>query len=384
MSTPPSSPPRNARVLDEVVDIEPVIHDTTKEQVVVEEEVAVLPEVKEVKEQPPKPKPHTDEYGFITTHTTPSSPPHPHPQTKPLESTWTTLLATWESSRTKHHTKIKSLCRKGIPQSLRGRVWCSLSGSSIYAKSFPDDYYTSLLTKPPLPIYEIIDRDIHRCYPTHSLFTEPNGQGQEWLRIVLRAYAQHNPSLGYCQGMGFIAGLLLMYIPPEEAFWVLVVLVDKYFMDYYEENMSQIRIDAGVFSKLIPKVVSKKLSKHLDRNDVEPIMYITQWFLTGYTMLLPWEVVLRVWDVLFLEGPKILFRVGLGVLSVCESRLLKSCPGTAELMEFLLHVPKDLEVFDNRGDGFMKQVFKLSLSRKQIKELDDMFRKKLPKIGVSK
>ena len=31
-------------------------------------------------------------------------------------------------------------------------------------------------------------------------------------RRVLTAYARHNPSVGYCQGMNFLGGLLLIYL----------------------------------------------------------------------------------------------------------------------------------------------------------------------------
>jgi hypothetical protein len=31
-------------------------------------------------------------------------------------------------------------------------------------------------------------------------------------------------------------------------------------------------------------------------------MYVTQWFLTLFTMALPWATVLRVWDVFYLGG----------------------------------------------------------------------------------
>jgi Rab-GTPase-TBC domain len=47
------------------------------------------------------------------------------------------------------------------------------------------------------------------------MFAQSNGEGQKNLRKILRAYALYNPVLGYCQGMGMIAGLLLMRMPPE-------------------------------------------------------------------------------------------------------------------------------------------------------------------------
>ena len=44
------------------------------------------------------------------------------------------------------------------------------------------------------------------------------------LRQVLRAYALYNPTVGYCQGMGMIVGLILMYMPPEVNSKVLTIV----------------------------------------------------------------------------------------------------------------------------------------------------------------
>jgi hypothetical protein len=38
---------------------------------------------------------------------------------------------------------------------------------------------------------------------------------------VLRSYALRNPGIGYCQGMNFVAGLMLLVLPEESAFWML-------------------------------------------------------------------------------------------------------------------------------------------------------------------
>lgn len=52
-------------------------------------------------------------------------------------------------------------------------------------------------------------------------------EGRETLRRVLAAYALHNPKVGYCQGMNFLAGLLLLFMPEESAFWSLAALVEQ-------------------------------------------------------------------------------------------------------------------------------------------------------------
>lgn len=46
---------------------------------------------------------------------------------------------------------------------------------------------------------------------------------------VLRAYALFNPEIEYCQGLNYVAGLLLMvFNDPEVAFRALTVIVDRF------------------------------------------------------------------------------------------------------------------------------------------------------------
>jgi len=122
--------------------------------------------------------------------------------------------------------------------------------------------------------------------------------------------------------MGRLVGMMLMQMPVEEAFWLLVATIESpYLQDYYTPTLRQLRVDAIVFERLL-KVQDPKLATFLERNDVGPLMYMTQWYLTLFTMSLPWASVLRVWDVFYFDGVKTLFRVGLGVLQICRPHLL--------------------------------------------------------------
>lgn len=71
----------------------------------------------------------------------------------------------------------------------------------------------------------MIRRDIARTYPEHEFFKEKDGLGQESLFNVMKAYSLHDREVGYCQGSAFIVGLLLMQMPEEEAFAVVVKLM---------------------------------------------------------------------------------------------------------------------------------------------------------------
>ena len=50
--------------------------------------------------------------------------------------------------------------------------------------------------------------------PSHPFFMSSNtfskGVGQELLGKVLKAYTNCNPEIGYCQGMGYLAAILLI------------------------------------------------------------------------------------------------------------------------------------------------------------------------------
>lgn len=90
----------------------------------------------------------------------------------------------------------------------RGIVWQLLSGAhdSPVKKQFAE------YIKATSACERIIRRDIARTYPEHDFFKEKDGLGQESLFNVMKAYSLHDREVGYCQGSGFIVGLLLMQV----------------------------------------------------------------------------------------------------------------------------------------------------------------------------
>ena len=63
----------------------------------------------------------------------------------------------------------------------------------------------------------VIVRDVHRTYPEHFLFQERGGRGQRMLARVLAVVSEYDPELSYCQGMNFIAGMLLTVFVDADA-----------------------------------------------------------------------------------------------------------------------------------------------------------------------
>ncbi|KAI9325294.1 rab-GTPase-TBC domain-containing protein, partial [Zopfochytrium polystomum] len=233
--------------------------------------------------------------------------------------------------------QIKGLCREGIPDSCRGRAWFRLAGCHTLQDHA---VYENLLAREPLPIYNAIEKDIGRCFPDHIMFHDPNGQGQSNLRTLLRAYAHYNPSVGYCQGMGMLAGLMLMYLPPADAFWLLVATLGdaRFALGLHEDSLRRLQADSKVFDGLLAGK-ARRLAKHLASQEVQSLIYLPQWLLTMFTVTLPWPSVLRVWDMFFCEGIKVLFRVTLAIMLRSQNHLLHKCPSGGEIMSYLLHLP---------------------------------------------
>ena len=112
----------------------------------------------------------------------------------------------------------------GIPAALRGMMWQLLSSSK------DDDLelqYAKYLTL-PCPSDRAIRRDLSRTFPDQDYFKEAQGRGQESLYNVVKAYSLFDPECGYCQGMQFVVGPLLLNMPDEEAFSTFVRLMHNY------------------------------------------------------------------------------------------------------------------------------------------------------------
>lgn len=89
--------------------------------------------------------------------------------------------------------------------------------------------------------------------------------------------------------------------------------------DYYTD-MTGLIVDLKVFSSLI-KTHLIKVSEHLEKINVDPVLFAVQWFLCVFSYNLPVESVIRVWDVFFCEGHCYLFRLGLAILRIFRKKI---------------------------------------------------------------
>ncbi|EPY86941.1 growth hormone-regulated TBC protein 1 [Camelus ferus] len=122
---------------------------------------------------------------------------------------------------------VKRYIRKGIPLEHRARVWMGVSGAQAQMDRNPGYYQRLLEGERDDRLEEAIRTDMNRTFPDNVKFRKGADPClQRTLYNVLLAYGHHNRDVGYCQGMNFVAGyLILMTDSEEESFWLLDALV---------------------------------------------------------------------------------------------------------------------------------------------------------------
>mmetsp|Transcript_24995 Transcript_24995/g.44434 ORF Transcript_24995/g.44434 Transcript_24995/m.44434 type:complete len:434 (-) Transcript_24995:108-1409(-) len=221
-----------------------------------------------------------------------------------------------------HPDRFHRRVRRGIPPQFRWQVWKAavrLDDESFLSQTA--DYCKLSTTKNDWT--PLIDIDIARTFPELKTFDAPQ---QQRLKRVLNAYAGYNPAVGYCQGMNFVAGLLLLVSEncEEESFAVLVRLMDhKDFglSGFYMERLPLLRRYLRACDRLVAETVPE-LREHFIRENVQPAVYLHQWFLTLFINCFPLSMVMIIWDVIVCEGLPVILRIAVSILQVLKDSLL--------------------------------------------------------------
>ncbi|OBT96908.1 GTPase-activating protein [Pseudogymnoascus verrucosus] len=145
---------------------------------------------------------------------------------------------------------------------------------------------------------------------------------QDGLFGVCKAYALFDEGVGYAQGMNFLAMPLLFNLPEEEAFCLLVRLMNQYRLrDLFIQDMPGLHSHLYQFERLLEDL-EPALYCHLHRKGVTPHLYATQWFLTLFAYRFPLQLVLRIYDLILSEGLAAILKFGIVLMQKNAATLL--------------------------------------------------------------
>uniref|UniRef100_A0A8C5E6P3 Rab-GAP TBC domain-containing protein n=1 Tax=Gouania willdenowi TaxID=441366 RepID=A0A8C5E6P3_GOUWI len=279
------------------------------------------------------------------------------------EMKWLEMFNNWDKWIKHRFQKVKLRCRKGIPSSLRGKAWQLLSNSQELLQANPGKFEELEREPGEAKWLDIIEKDLHRQFPFHEMFAARGGHGQQDLYRILKAYTIYRPDEGYCQAQAPVAAVLLMHMPAEQAFWCLVQICEKFLPGYYSAGLEAIQLDGEIFFSLLRRTCPMAY-RHLKKFKIDPILYMTEWFMCIFSRTLPWSCVLRVWDMFFCEGVKIVFRVGLVLLKQMLGSVdkLRELQGMYETMERLRSISPDMI----REDVLVQEIVTLQVTEALI------------------
>lgn len=99
------------------------------------------------------------------------------------------------------------------------------------------------------------------------------------------------------------------YMSEEQAFFTLSVLCDEMLPGYYSTSMYGALLDQIIFEDLLEKMMPI-LHTHFKKNDIQLSVACLPWFLSLYINSMPLLFAFRVLDCFFMDGPKVLFKIG--------------------------------------------------------------------------
>ncbi|KAI8954090.1 rab-GTPase-TBC domain-containing protein [Xylaria longipes] len=280
------------------------------------------------------------------------------------------LVKDYQQTAARLPTLLSNKIRKGVPPPLRGVVWQSMASArdTLLLEQF------DRLSGESSPYEGIIGKDLGRSFPGVDMFRDPEGDGQRMLGRVLKCFSLYDHKIGYCQGLAFLVGPLLMHMPDNQAFCVLVRLMEHYDMrSCFLPDLSGLHVRIYQFRELLRQDMPA-LSAHLDDLQVDPA-YVSQWFLSFFAVTCPLPMLFRIYDVIFAEGAsETIMRVALSLMRKNQGRIL-ACTELEDVMQLLLS--RGLwDCYHYNADEFVDDFVGLSniVSREKLAQLEQRYR----------
>uniref|UniRef100_A0A336MBU4 CSON014841 protein n=2 Tax=Culicoides sonorensis TaxID=179676 RepID=A0A336MBU4_CULSO len=272
-------------------------------------------------------------------------------------SAWGSIVSDWEAAQKRKNPSVKDLIRRGIPHHFRAIVWQLLCSAADTDKKQYAEYI-----KATSACEKVIRRDVARTYPEHEFFKEK----EEALFNVIKAYSLHDREVGYCQGSGFIVGLLLMQMPEEDAFAVTVQIMQEHKMrDMFKPSMIYLGLCMYQLENLVQEQMPD-LHVHFQSQGFQTTMYASSWFLTLYTTALNLSISCRIMDIFLSEGIEFIFKMALALLTIGKETLL-SLDMEAMLKFFQKELPLKVEA---DVEGLFNLAFTQKINQKKMKKME--------------
>ncbi|KAL6468323.1 hypothetical protein MHYP_G00240000 [Metynnis hypsauchen] len=269
-------------------------------------------------------------------------------------STWGCVVENWDEWSKKKVKRLKEMIRKGIHPHFRPTVWQMLCNAHSLSVR---EQYSELLQKTCL-CEKVIEKDLSRIFSQHQLFQGLHSNIQQPLFNVLKCELKLN-------SVGANVDVTLQ-MPEVQAFDVFLRLMQDFRLrELYRPRMVELGCCMFQLEGLIQEQLPE-LYSHFQTHAFNTSTFSSSWFLTVFLSCLPLTAASRVFDIFMCEGLEIVFRVGMAILQMTQTELLKlDMEGMTQFLEKT--APQQMDRDPNR---MIMTAYQIKYDSKRMKKLE--------------
>lgn len=268
----------------------------------------------------------------------------------------------------KHHISFLNYLRFLSPVSSPCYLVAEWEQLHFYPENFPEIYENLIklqTSAKPSDVHQI-DLDIDRTFPSQKFFGQ---DGKQALRRILISISIYDPSVGYVQGMNFLAGSILWHTTEVKTFWVMTILLTK-----FELRLNYIPGLPGLtkHSRILELILFEQYPSfvcYLNDNRADISVYITEWCFTLFAKVVPITEMGQVLNEFLKNGWIFFYKLVITILLRLKDKLFR-LKDPSDILTLI----KPSEVY-KKGSNFLKGLSlpseKLTWS-KLLEETDEM------------
>ncbi|MCQ2820855.1 MAG: TBC domain-containing protein [archaeon] len=252
--------------------------------------------------------------------------------------------------------------QKGPPDSLRYLSWGIISNIPLEKDENLLKYYSSLPIDDETDIQ--IKKDLNRTFTDNDLEIETkiySNTGEEInpeesLYKLLKALSNVDKNMSYCQGINFVAGFLLKVSDFDETwtFYMLISLFSNTFTKginlrgFFIEGFPLLNGLMYAFDTLL-KSEHPDLFNKIEEFGLPKEAWITKWCHCLYSVFLPYELSLRLWDYILSIDISFIVSFSLTLMDYTEKDIY-NLPDTVDFIQYFKNLFSKEEVKYNGLD----------------------------------
>jgi hypothetical protein len=190
------------------------------------------------------------------------------------------------------------------------------------------------------------------------------------VRKLLRAFVHEHQKIGYCQGMSFIAAVIVhsnLRLPDAFHIFETICTSNRFLNGYHINGFPSLKVDILVLRHVASEMF-KKTMRHFDEMGITLYEFAIEWLLCAFASSVnDLDTAIRIYDLVILRGRLVLFQLVLGALKLVK-RKLKKMHDLSMIIQTIRSVPETADT-----THWIETSLKIGLKESRVSDLQAIF-----------